>query len=91
MAAIDAANLIQNLVDQGIDPITKFTSQPSKPAVSNPNQFKERVSQFLKLYALDVKPATFDQANRLLQSKYVSDLNGIDVSRITRAMIVRLL
>ena len=90
-AAIAEADYINGLVEQGIDP--KHTGKPikTKPTVANPNAFKRRVLQYLKLYKREVKPATYGQALRLLTGPYIVSLQETDVSKITRAQLVELL
>jgi len=90
-AAIGQADEIDQKVEKGIDPRTNSKPTKPKPTTKNPNTLSRRVKQFLALYEADVKPSTYQQAKRLLTSKFLDSLAQSDVGKITRVELVELL
>ncbi len=90
-AAIEAANRIDAMVEQSIDPKGKKKTVKPKPAAKNPNTLKRRVKQFLKLYKRQVKASTYGQAKRLLTGVYLASFEATDVKKISRVELVELL
>ncbi|MBE9549792.1 MAG: integrase arm-type DNA-binding domain-containing protein [Proteobacteria bacterium] len=90
-AAIAAADVIQEKIERGIDPKGDIKPIEPKPTTKNPNAFKRRVKQFLKLYENKVKLSTHRQATRLLTGPYVESLAHTSVSKIKRSQLVELL
>jgi hypothetical protein len=58
---------------------------------TNTNIFSLRVKQFLNLYKSQVKPQTYGQAQRMLESSFIAPISQSDVNKITRSQIVKLL
>lgn len=90
--AIIKASDIDNLVDQGIDPKFSKVQVTPKPSVKNPNSFERRTKQFLTWYKkTKIKPQTYRQAKRLLESDFLNSIKQIDVKQIRRGQLVDLL
>jgi integrase len=89
-AAITAADLIVEQIEQGINPKAKAKPVKPKPAQKNLNALKRRVQQFLRLYKREVKLSTYKQAERLLTGVYLDSFASTDVKKITRVELVEL-
>ncbi|MFC1719924.1 tyrosine-type recombinase/integrase [Pseudomonadota bacterium] len=98
VAAIDAADKIDQLIQQGLDPKYNSPAVKSKPTVRNVNTFENLVTKFLKVYKIrgarkkrPVKPKTYKNAKSLLTGHHVSKLKNSDVRHITRVQIIDVL
>lgn len=89
--AINEASTIDKLVDQGVDPKSARKLTQPKPTAINVNVFNLRVKQFLDFYQSRVKPETYSQAQRLLESRFVNSISHTDVGKVTRSQVVKLL
>ena len=97
-AAIDAASVIDQQIEEGIDPQASPRIISPKPTAPNALAFENLVPEFLKHYKTrggrkkgPVKPKTYQNGKSLLTGNRVSKIKNVDVRNISRAQIIQVL